>query len=164
MPSTGHCCSSRHIRQSHPASILVPSIPLACTLQVAILPNLPLLHTCCLVAVLRHLHSLQSCWCSCCWYVIADAIVLSEPLAEYVLVTTQNYLRLYTVAHVVAADRTTCKRVSLPGVLQFASSFAAQGAPSLVCLLQLEGEVHLQVGYKHSIPARCQFSFSLGTY
>lgn len=94
---------------------------------------------------LHYSHNTDPTPAACVPCLVADAIVLSEPLAEYVLVATQDYLRLYTVEHAVAADRTTCKRVSLPGVLQFASSFAAQGAPALVCLLQLEGEVHLQV-------------------
>jgi hypothetical protein len=35
--------------------------------------------------------------------------------------------------------------VELHGRLQFASSFAANGAPALVCLIELEQEVHMQV-------------------
>lgn len=72
-------------------------------------------------------------------------ISLSDPAASFVLVATQEFLRVYPITHAVAGDRTTAKKVQLQGVLQFASAFVAGGAPALVCLLELEGEVHLQV-------------------
>lgn len=73
-------------------------------------------------------------------------IVLSEPMAGYVLIATRYYLRLYPIARVIAGERTTSKRVTLQGALQFASTFAASGAPALVCLVEQDGEVHMQVG------------------
>jgi hypothetical protein len=33
----------------------------------------------------------------------------------------------------------------MQGTLQFASAFVACGAPALACLLDMEGEIHLQV-------------------
>ncbi|KAF8064591.1 hypothetical protein HT031_003392 [Scenedesmus sp. PABB004] len=72
-------------------------------------------------------------------------LVLSEPLACYVLVATRQFLRLYKASHAVAGDRTTARRVTLPGPLAFASAFSAAGAPALACLLDLGGEAHLQV-------------------
>ncbi|KAF6257112.1 hypothetical protein COO60DRAFT_1640212 [Scenedesmus sp. NREL 46B-D3] len=75
----------------------------------------------------------------------AVPIVLSEPMAAYVLTATRDYLRLYPISRAIAGDRTVAKRVQLHGRLQFASSFAANGAPALVCLIELEQEVHMQV-------------------
>jgi hypothetical protein len=72
-------------------------------------------------------------------------ISLSDPAAAFVLVATQEFLRLYAVGHVVGGDRTTLRKVALQGSLLFASAFVAGGAPALVCLLELDGEVHLQV-------------------
>jgi hypothetical protein len=75
--------------------------------------------------------------------------VLSEPLAAYVLTATRDYLRLYPISRAITGDRTVAKRVELHGRLQFASSFAANGAPALVCLIELEQEVHMQVRMRH---------------
>jgi hypothetical protein len=52
---------------------------------------------------------------------------------------------LYPISRAITGDRTAAKRVELHGRLQFASSFAANGAPALVCLIELEHEVHMQV-------------------
>lgn len=73
-------------------------------------------------------------------------IVLSDPAAAFVLVATQEYVRVYSVGHAVAADRTTMRKVTMNGRLQFASAFMACGAPALACLLDVDGEIHLQVG------------------
>eukprot|EP00877_Chromochloris_zofingiensis_P001873 jgi/Chrzof1/11687/Cz06g05130.t1 len=72
-------------------------------------------------------------------------ISLQETEAAYALVATNEYLRLYSIQHAVSADRTTMKRVPLSGALQFASAFAANGAPALACILDVGGEPHLQV-------------------
>jgi hypothetical protein len=72
-------------------------------------------------------------------------IVLSDPAAAFVLVATQEYVRVYSVGHAVAADRTTMRKVTMHGTLQFASAFMACGAPALACLLEMDGEIHLQV-------------------
>jgi hypothetical protein len=79
----------------------------------------------------------------------AAPIVLSEPLAAYVLTATRDYLRLYPISRAITGDRTVAKRVELHGRLKFASSFAANGAPALVCLIELEQEVHMQVNMEH---------------
>jgi hypothetical protein len=63
-------------------------------------------------------------------------------------VATREFLRLYTIQHAVVADRTVAKRVPLPGPLQFATSFAVEGAPALVCIVEQEGESHLQVTWR----------------
>jgi hypothetical protein len=74
-----------------------------------------------------------------------NQIVLSDPAAAFLLVATQEFVRVYSVGHAVAADRTTMRKVAVQGTLQFASAFMACGAPALACLLEIEGEVHLQV-------------------
>jgi hypothetical protein len=74
-----------------------------------------------------------------------NQIVLSDPTAALVLVATQEFVRVYSVGHAVAADRTTMRKVAMQGTLQFASAFVACGAPALACLLDMEGEIHLQV-------------------
>lgn len=78
-------------------------------------------------------------------------ISLQETEAAYALVATNEYLRLYSIQHAVSADRTTMKRVPLSGALQFASAFAANGAPALACILDVGGEPHLQVGVRGSL-------------
>eukprot|EP00879_Flechtneria_rotunda_P011333 GHRR01011838.1.p1 GENE.GHRR01011838.1~~GHRR01011838.1.p1 ORF type:complete len:1352 (+),score=605.93 GHRR01011838.1:400-4455(+) len=76
----------------------------------------------------------------------ATLISLSgEPTAAYVLTASATHIRLYPASHAVVADRTTCRKVELPGRLVFVNSFAAGGAPALACLLEQEGEMHLQV-------------------
>lgn len=77
-----------------------------------------------------------------------NQIVLSDPAAAFVLVATQDFVRVYSVGHAVAADRTTMRKVVMQGSLQFASAFMACGAPALACLLDMDGEVHLQVGVR----------------
>lgn len=74
-----------------------------------------------------------------------NQIVLSDPAAAFALVATQEFVRVYSVGHAVAADRTTMRKVTVQGTLQFASAFMACGAPALACLLEVEGEIHLQV-------------------
>lgn len=76
---------------------------------------------------------------------VGNQIVLSDPAAAYVLVATQEFVRVYSVGHAVAADRTTLRKVTVQGTLQFASAFVACGAPALACLLEMDGEIHLQV-------------------
>ena len=75
----------------------------------------------------------------------SNQIVLSDPTAAFVLVATQEFVRVYSVGHAVAADRTTMRKLAMQGTLQFASAFVACGAPALACLLDMEGEIHLQV-------------------
>lgn len=74
-----------------------------------------------------------------------NQIVLSDPTAAFVLVATQEFVRVYSIGHAVSADRTTMRKVAMQGTLQFASAFVACGAPALACLLEMEGEIHLQV-------------------
>jgi hypothetical protein len=74
-----------------------------------------------------------------------NQIVLSDPAAAFALVATQEFVRVYSVGHAVTADRATVRKVTVQGTLQFASAFMACGAPALACLLEMEGEVHLQV-------------------
>lgn len=75
----------------------------------------------------------------------SNQIVLSDPAAAFVLVATQEFVRVYSVTHAVNADRTTMRKVAMQGTLQFASAFMACGSPALACLLELDGEIHLQV-------------------
>ena len=74
-----------------------------------------------------------------------NQIVLSDPAAAFVLVATQEFVRVYSISHAVAADRTTLRKVVMQGTLQFASAFMACGSPALACLLEIDTEVHLQV-------------------
>jgi len=74
-----------------------------------------------------------------------NQIVLSDPAAAFALVATQEFVRVYSIGHAVAADRTTMRKVAMQGSLQFASAVMACGAPALACLLDMEGEIHLQV-------------------
>lgn len=71
---------------------------------------------------------------------------LSDPAAAFVLVATQEYVRVYPIGNAVAADRSTVRKIAIQGTLQFASAFTACDTPALSCLLDVEGEVHLQVG------------------
>ncbi|GBF90963.1 hypothetical protein Rsub_03818 [Raphidocelis subcapitata] len=66
-------------------------------------------------------------------------LVLEDPEASYVLVATENYLRLYPAASAACGERGAARRVELPGPLRFASAFAAGGAPALACLLRRPG-------------------------
>lgn len=75
-----------------------------------------------------------------------NQIVLSDPSAAFVLVATQEFVRVYSITHAVSGDRTTMRKVAMQGPLRFASAFMACGSPALACLLEVEGEVHLQVG------------------
>jgi hypothetical protein len=75
----------------------------------------------------------------------SNQIVLSDPAAAFVLVATQEFVRVYSVCHAVSGDRTTMRKVAMQGNLQFASAFMACGSPALACLLELDGEIHLQV-------------------
>lgn len=75
----------------------------------------------------------------------SNQIVLSDPAAAFVLVATQEFVRVYSITHAVSADRTTLRKVATQGNLQFASAFMACGSPALACLLELDGEIHLQV-------------------
>lgn len=71
---------------------------------------------------------------------------LSDPAAAFALVATQEYVRVYPIGNAVAADRTTVRKIAVQGTLQFASAFTACDTPALACLVDVEGEVHLQVG------------------
>ena len=88
----------------------------------------------------------------------------SDPAAAFVLVATQENIRIYTIANAVAADRTTAKKIAVQGSLQFASAFVACNTPALACLVDVEGEVHLQVGRLCCVVCvGCRRFFGIGT-
>jgi hypothetical protein len=75
----------------------------------------------------------------------AEAIVLEDREAVFLLVATERFLRLYTSDGAARGARRAARKVELAGRLRFASAFAAGGGAALVCLLERGGEDRIQV-------------------
>ncbi|GFH15728.1 V-SNARE coiled-coil homology domain-containing protein, partial [Haematococcus lacustris] len=73
------------------------------------------------------------------------------PLAEYVLLTTDHYIRIYSMQAVVAGDRAVSAKLPTSTPLVWAATLHVNGAPGVVAMAQAEASdpVTLQV---YSLP------------